>query len=451
MLPLDLLTLIIHDGKCHRQVVGIHKLSSTAQEVATFLKLPNLKLYTGHCLRRTSATLLVNAGADITGLKRHGGWQSTTVAEGYIDDSISNKIETSNRILAPTSSTEERNIGTRSSNAVLTSTDSVPDDVLLEANSALSKIIPEKSKLLYEKGYINFCEWRKKKQLKKMLSVKENVDISRFHQHKSTGYKPKKSRVFAREDLEKFLDTAPDVNYLLLKIVLIMGVSGDSRIGELVAMSVDNIEDRGNVLVVTIPDTKTYKERIFTVVNGSNVIRAIDVLRKYVELRPRNVPHRRFFLTYKNQKCTVQPNFLELKILMGGHSFRRSSATLLAEAGADLSVLKRLGGWRSDSVEEGYIEQSVKNKIQISKKILGEGTASNTFGSSEVVISSVTSNKTDDQISDDKLQVSSAENQLFRNLVSNVSEQVSIPVNRGCQFELHGFDEPNPLPIQMEN
>ncbi|KAJ8910999.1 hypothetical protein NQ315_011264 [Exocentrus adspersus] len=366
--------------------------------------------------------------------------------------------------------------------------DSVPDDVLLEANSALSKIIPEKSKLLYEKEYINFCEWRNKKQvrgvndkiimaytekskrvksssessslwsyysqLKKMLSVKENVDISRFHQvtaflkHKSTGYKPKKSRVFTREDLEKFLDTAPDINYLLLKIVLIMGVSGGCRIGELVAMPVDNIEDRGNVLVVTIPDTKSYKERIFTVVNGSNVIRAIDVFRKYVELRPRNVPHRRFFLTYKNQKCTVQP--VDLNTILGiensheytGHSFRRSSATLLAEAGADLSVLKRRGGWRSDSVAEGYIEQSVKNKIQISKKILGEGTASNTFGSSEVVISSVTSNKTDDQISDDKLQVSSAENQLFRNLVSNVSEQVSIPVNRGVNLNFTGLTTP---------
>ncbi|KAJ8915324.1 hypothetical protein NQ315_008208, partial [Exocentrus adspersus] len=72
------------DGKCHRQVVGIHKLSSTAQEVATFLKLPNLKLYTGHCLRRTSATLLVKQEQiPITALKRHGGWQSTTVAEGY--------------------------------------------------------------------------------------------------------------------------------------------------------------------------------------------------------------------------------------------------------------------------------------------------------------------------------------------------------------------------------
>uniref|UniRef100_A0A1Y1NJ05 Tyr recombinase domain-containing protein n=1 Tax=Photinus pyralis TaxID=7054 RepID=A0A1Y1NJ05_PHOPY len=82
------------NGKCHRQVVGIHKLTSTAQEVATYLGLPDLKLYTGHCLRRTSATLLMNAGADISALKRHGGWQSTSIAESYIAESsqpISNR------------------------------------------------------------------------------------------------------------------------------------------------------------------------------------------------------------------------------------------------------------------------------------------------------------------------------------------------------------------------
>lgn len=47
--------------------------------------------YTGHCLRRTSATLLIDGGADITSLKRHGGWKSASVAEGYVDESMLNK------------------------------------------------------------------------------------------------------------------------------------------------------------------------------------------------------------------------------------------------------------------------------------------------------------------------------------------------------------------------
>jgi len=55
-----------------------------------------------------------------------------------------------------------------------------------------------------------------------------------------------------------------------------------------------------------------------------------------------------------------------------GHSFRCSSATLLADSGADLSVLKSHGGWRSNTAAEGYVEDSIANKINISHKILGE-------------------------------------------------------------------------------
>jgi integrase len=56
------------DGVCHRQVVGIHKISSVPQEVAKYLNLENVNEYSGHCLRRTSATLLVDSGGDITSL-----------------------------------------------------------------------------------------------------------------------------------------------------------------------------------------------------------------------------------------------------------------------------------------------------------------------------------------------------------------------------------------------
>lgn len=78
-------------GKSVKQFVGIHKFGTIPQEIAAYLKLPHIREYTGHCLRRTSATLLVNSGGDITMLKRHGGWKSSTVAEGYIEDSMATK------------------------------------------------------------------------------------------------------------------------------------------------------------------------------------------------------------------------------------------------------------------------------------------------------------------------------------------------------------------------
>ncbi|EFA00061.2 hypothetical protein TcasGA2_TC002874 [Tribolium castaneum] len=212
----------------------------------------------------------------------------------------------------------------------------VPELVIQEASEAINKVVPAKSKQLYEKEYSNFCEWRKQKdakgvderiilvyisersknakssslwayysQLKKMLSVKENIDIR---------HSPKKSKVFSFEEMEKFLDTASDDEYLLQKVVLIVGVFGGCRFRELVAMSVD---DGGNVIVVNIPGTKTYKPRTFTIINGSNSIPAIDVFRKYRKLRPESILHKRLFINYRKQKCTVQPIPEEYT----GHSF----------------------------------------------------------------------------------------------------------------------------------
>lgn len=88
-----------NNGKACRQVVGIHHFGKMPQLVAIFLNLPNPELYTGHCFRRSSATILVDSGANLTTLKRHGAWKSSSVAEGYIEDSINNKIEVADRIL----------------------------------------------------------------------------------------------------------------------------------------------------------------------------------------------------------------------------------------------------------------------------------------------------------------------------------------------------------------
>jgi hypothetical protein len=73
------------------QPVGINTFGGLPSKIAKFLELPSAKEYTGHCFRRTSASLLANAGADMSVIKRHGAWKSPNVAEGYVDDSLENK------------------------------------------------------------------------------------------------------------------------------------------------------------------------------------------------------------------------------------------------------------------------------------------------------------------------------------------------------------------------
>ncbi|KAJ8960678.1 hypothetical protein NQ317_012329 [Molorchus minor] len=86
-------------GKCSSQPVGKNTMGKIPSVVASYLKLPDVACYTGHCLRRSSATLLADADVDITTIKRHAGWKSTAVAEGYVENSIENKAKIANQVL----------------------------------------------------------------------------------------------------------------------------------------------------------------------------------------------------------------------------------------------------------------------------------------------------------------------------------------------------------------
>lgn len=78
-------------GRCVNQVCGINKIGEIPKVIAVFLNLENPNSYLEHSFRRTSATLLVDAGPDIIELKRHGGWKSDAVAMGYLGKSMGNK------------------------------------------------------------------------------------------------------------------------------------------------------------------------------------------------------------------------------------------------------------------------------------------------------------------------------------------------------------------------
>lgn len=86
-------------GKCISQPLGINTIGGLPKSIAEFLGLPNPALYTGHCFRVTSATLLVDAGAGLIALKQLGRWESSKVAEAYVQASMGNKRKIANGIL----------------------------------------------------------------------------------------------------------------------------------------------------------------------------------------------------------------------------------------------------------------------------------------------------------------------------------------------------------------
>lgn len=186
-----------------------------------------------------------------------------------------------------------------------------------------------------------------------------------------------------------------------------MGIAGACRKDELRLMTMDDIEDLGSILLVKIPDSKTKIERSFTVTSGDG-LNLLEYYRKYALLRPQHTKHKQFFVHYRGGKCSTQvvgqhifgkipyriANYLQLEdsAAYTGHTFRRTSATLLVNAGADITNLKRHGGWKSTSVAEGYIENSLQNKLEIANRILGEAVPASSNDSHETVDIAVSSN-----------------------------------------------------------
>lgn len=137
------------------------------------------------------------------------------------------------------------------------SDEALPLEVASAAKAATLDLLPGKSRGQYENEYERFKSWCDNKNIKKtsetvllayfselakiykssslwskysmvkaVLSVRENIDASRFSKliaflkRKSDGYKPKKSKIFVKEELDRFILEAPDQEFLMMKVFI---------------------------------------------------------------------------------------------------------------------------------------------------------------------------------------------------------------------------------------
>jgi integrase len=84
--------------KCVAQVVGVHTVGNAPRKIAEYLGLADANQYTGHCFRRSSASLLVEGGGDLGMLMTHGGWKSVNVARGYVEQSTRMKTNIAKKL-----------------------------------------------------------------------------------------------------------------------------------------------------------------------------------------------------------------------------------------------------------------------------------------------------------------------------------------------------------------
>ena len=85
-----------------------------------------------------------------------------------------------------------------------------------------------------------------------------------------------------------------------------LGIVGGCRREELYNISLDDVQDTSSQLVVTIPISKTHQKRVFTVINEVEGIKFLELYRRYVKLRPKNLPHKMLFVGCRNGRCISQ-------------------------------------------------------------------------------------------------------------------------------------------------
>lgn len=155
------------------------------------------------------------------------------------------------------------------------------------------EFLPEKSKALYLSSYKIFIDWQNDQgiveinevvilgfltdmakklapnsvmaryaMLKKCLINNHQIDIFKYSQvqdflkRNNDGYIPKTSLTFTGEEIGRFITEAPDYNYLGLKAVAIIGISGMLNREEIYYMKASHLSFEGESLFVKIPKAK---------------------------------------------------------------------------------------------------------------------------------------------------------------------------------------------------
>lgn len=143
--------------------------------------------------------------------------------------------------------------------------------------------------------------------IKSMLYIKHNIDTTKFLKLQlyfddlnEDSIPRKESRIFTRDNIEEFLSNAPDDKYLVMKVILIVGITGACRCEEMVKININDVVDVASHVTVRVRETKTNLYRSFNIVGELS----INILRDYLAQRPEGMEHKRFFLRYDNGRCT---------------------------------------------------------------------------------------------------------------------------------------------------
>jgi integrase len=247
--------------------------------------------------------------------------------------------------------------------------------------------------------------WTVFSHVKKYLFLEASYDIGHssriidFLKTLSRTHKKKKAAAFSRDDIFRFLREAPsEGNDLTCKLVLLAGFYGGLRGCELVALTWADLTFTKEGILLRIAYSKTDRA-------GVGAVKLLPALEEqaicpvhYFSIYKRlvGIPTGRLFCQFRNNKFIKTPigknklseipkhiaTFLGLEAAASytGHALRVSSATTIADEGANSLTLKRHGRWASDTVAEGYLRESKHVRTETANLLSGQA---HTIGSSK--------------------------------------------------------------------
>lgn len=171
-------------------------------------------------------------------------------------------------------------------------------------------------------------------------------------------------------------------------MAMVVAVHGGLRVSELASLTFEDLTMDGNCFTFFIRESKTDQSGVghqFTVTSSAvESVCPCALIREYIELFNEKCGRflRRIGPDGRPTKSPVGVNklgsypkivadFLGLEGDFSGHTFRRSSATIMADGGATTLQLKRHGRWRSSTVAEDYVGSSKLARRQGSEIING--------------------------------------------------------------------------------
>ncbi|KAJ8985521.1 hypothetical protein NQ317_019904, partial [Molorchus minor] len=106
------------------------------------------------------------------------------------------------------------------------------EEIVEAANIAISNLLPTKSRSLYDIAYNRFKKWCAEKNVQ---VYSENVLLAYFTKfpkliaflkRTGDGYQAKKSKILTKSEIDRFLSSADDKEFLMIKVGLILGIAG---------------------------------------------------------------------------------------------------------------------------------------------------------------------------------------------------------------------------------